>query len=134
MAHRINRKAFLSAKHSSHPLLSAYGQLVATELALKDHATEWPRGKRHDIPALLDDLCDPGLTALGAQLGLELAAILCTKTSGNSAPIQPSNYPELRYARHDSDYNGGTTNMHLLNLVKVIEDIIVQLRAKGVAI
>lgn len=133
MAHMMNRKAFLSAKDSSHPLLSAYGQLVATELALKDHsARAWPKG--HDVPKLLDDFADPGLTALGAQLRAELLAIPCTDISGNKAPVRPDKYPELRYTQHAEDHLGGATEANLLNLVKIVEDIIIQLRTKGVTI
>ncbi|MEW6288386.1 MAG: hypothetical protein AB1545_00895 [Thermodesulfobacteriota bacterium] len=134
MPHTMNRRAFLSARHSDQPLLAAYGQLVATELALKDHhhSAGWPKG--HDVPGLLGDLGDPGLTALGAQLRAELSAIPCTDTSGNTATVRPHKYPELRYTQHENDHTGGTTDANLLNLVKVVEDIIVQLRAKGVAI
>ena len=82
MSHTMNRTAFLSAKHSEHPLLSAYGQLVATELALKDNAVSWPRG--HDIPKMLADLADSGLTALSIQLQIALTAIPCTDQSGNN--------------------------------------------------
>jgi hypothetical protein len=128
----MNRKAFLAAKNSDQPLLAAYGQLVATELALKDHAAEWPKG--HDLPKLLDDFGDPGLTALGAQLRVALAAVPCTANSGNAASVRPDKYPELRYALHANDHAGGITDANLLELVTVAEDIIEQLRNKGVAI
>ena len=83
---------------------------------------------------MLDNFSDPGLTALSAQLRVNLAAIPCTDISGNAATVKPSKYPDLRYARHVSDHAGGTTDVHLQNLVVTVEDIIVQLRAKGVAI
>lgn len=132
MAHITNRRAFLAAKESGQPLLAAYGQLVAAELALKDHAAAWPKG--HDLPKLLDDFGDPGLTALGAQLRVGLSAVPCTANSGNAATVRPDKYPELRYVHHENDYAGGVTDISLLNLVKVVEDIIVQLRIKGVTI
>jgi len=132
MSHTMNRSAFLSAKQSGQPLLAAYGQLVAAELALKDHAAAWPKG--HDVPKMLDELDDPGLTALGAQLRARLSAIPCTDISGNAATVRPNNYPELRYAQHANDHAVGTTDAHLLILVRIVEDIIIQLRAKGVAI
>ena len=131
MPHTVNRTAFLSAKKSGQPLLSAYGQLVATELALKDHAC-WKNG--HDVPKMLDELSDPGLNSLSLQLRALLAAIPCTDISGNAATVRPNIYPDLRYARHASDHAGGTTDVHLQNLIVTVEDIIVQLRAKGVAI
>ncbi len=134
MSHSMNRKAFLSAQHCGHPLLSVYGQLVATELALKDHADQWPRGKGHDIPALLNDLEDPGLTALGAQLREELRVIPCTNNSGNAAIIAPAKYPELRYARLVGDYENGVADEQLVKLATVVGDIILQLRNKGVAL
>lgn len=132
MPHAMNRRAFLSAKDSGQPLLAAYCQLVATELALKDHAATWPGG--HDVPGYLDDLNDAGLTALSSQLRMELANIPCTGRTGNVAMIRPVSYPELRYAQHVSDHVGGTTDAILQNLVKVVEDIIVQLRNKGVVV
>lgn len=130
----MNRNSFLSARHSGQPLLSAYGQLVATELALKDHAPIWPRGAKHDISGLLDDLGDPGLTALGAQLRTELSSIPCTGITGTVTIVGSNKYPDLRYARHANDHAGGVTDVALQNLVTVIEDIIAQLRIKGVAI
>ncbi len=132
MPHTMNRKAFLSAKNSGEPLMAAYGQLVATELALKDHSTIWPKG--HDVIKLLDDLNDPGLTSLGALLRTELSAVPCTTTSGKPAMVRPEKYPELRYTQHQNDHTGGTSDAHLLKLVQVVEEIITQLRAKGVAI
>lgn len=132
MPHATNRIAFLSARQSDHPLLAAYGQLVATELALKDYSAGWPKG--HDVPKLLDDLGDPGLMSLSIQLRAELSAIPCTDISGNAATIRPDKYPELRYTQHANDHQGGTTDENLLNLVNVVDEIITQLRAKGVAI
>ncbi len=134
MSHSMNRKAFLSAQHCGHPLLSVYGQLVATELALKDYAGAWSQRKGHDIPAMLDDWGDPGLTALGAQLREELRVIPCTNNSGNAAVIAPAKYPELRYARLVGDYENGAAEEQLLKLATVVGDIILQLRNKGVAL
>lgn len=133
MPHATNRIAFLSARQSDHPLLAAYGQLVATELALKDYSAGWPK-ERHDVPKLLDDLGDPGLTSLSVQLRAELSAIPCTDLSGNAAMIRSNKYPDLRYTRHANDHQGGTTDENLRNLVNVVDEIITQLRAKGVAI
>ena len=94
MPHAVNRNAFLAAKGCGHLLLSAYGLLVAAELALKDHYRVW--NKKHDIPQMLDDLADPGLTALGAALRTSLGAIPCTHVDGNQASIPGNNYPHLR--------------------------------------
>jgi hypothetical protein len=132
MAHKVNRNAFLAAKGCGHALLSAYGQLIATELALKDQTGIW--GKGHDIAQMLDDMNDPGLTALGTQLRTRLSAIPCTTKQGKSAIIRQHMYPELRYARHINDHVGGTTDAHLDSLVQVVEDIIVQLHGKGISI
>ena len=132
MPHTVNRSAFLAAKNCGHLLLSAYGMLVATELALKDHSGVWK--KKHDIPQMLDDLADPGLTALGTTLRTSLGAIPCTNLDGNQASVPGNNYPYVRYARHASDHAGGTTDAHLQSLVQTVDDIIAQLRAKGVAV
>jgi hypothetical protein len=132
MPHAVNRNAFLAAKGCGHLLLSAYGLLVAAELALKDHYRVW--NKKHDIPQMLDDLADPGLTALGAALRTSLGAIPCTHVDGNQASIPGNNYPHLRYTRHASDFASGTTDEHLQELVQTVDDIIVRLRTKGVAV
>lgn len=132
MPHAINRAAFLAAKNSGQPLLSAYGQLVATELALKDNSPTWLKG--HDVPKMIDDLADPGLTALSAQLRVQLSDVPCTDISGNTAPVSSHNYPTLRYAHHLNENAGGITDGQLQNIISTVEDIIVQLRAKGVAI
>lgn len=132
MPHAFNRLAFLAAKASGQPLLSAYCQLVATELALKDHSASWPKG--HDVPKMLEDFSDPGLTALSVQLRAHLSGIPCTDISGNSSVISSNKYPELRYAHHVNDRSGGITDAHLVNLVETVEDIIIQLRTKGVTI
>jgi len=128
----MNRAAFLAARNSGQLLLSAYGQLVATELALKDNSSIWIRG--HDVPKMLDDLGDSGITALSMQLRANLSAIPCTNLTGNEAPVSPDKYPNLRYTRHVNDHAAGTTDVYLQNLVSTVEDIIIQLRAKGVAI
>jgi hypothetical protein len=132
MSHAVNRNAFLSAAGCGHPLLSAYGLLVATELGLKDHAAIWQGG--HNVPKMLDAHNDPGLTALGAQLRTELAAIPCTDLRGNPAPVAVNRYPDLRYTRHAEDFVGGTTDPDLQKLVQTVQDIILQLRAKGVPV
>jgi hypothetical protein len=132
MPHAMNRKAFLSAKNSGEPLMAAYGQLVATELALKDHSTVWPKG--HDVVNLLDDLNDPGLTSLGALLRTELSVVPCTTIAGGAAMVRPEKYPDLRYTQHQNDHTGGTTDAHLLRIVQIVEEIIIQLRNRGVAI
>jgi len=132
MPHVVNRSAFLAARGCGHVLLTAYGLLVATELGLKDHSGAW--GKSHDVPQMLDDIGDPGLTALGTALRTALAAIPCTDIRGNPASVPGHKYPHLRYARHANDHAGGTTDAHLRSLVQTVDDIIVQLRAKGVAV
>jgi len=83
---------------------------------------------------MLDDLSDPGLTALSAQLRVQLSGVPCTDQSGNASPVSPNNYPTLLYSHHVNDNTEGITDAHLQNLVSTVEDIIVQLRAKGIAI
>jgi hypothetical protein len=132
MAHRVNRRAFLAVRGTGEPLLAIYGLLVAAELALKDHSGAWE--KKHDVPQMLDDLADPGLTALGATLRILLASVPCTSSDGNPATVPANSYPHLRYARHADDYAGGVSNIHLNNLTTIAEDLLGQLRAKGVAV
>lgn len=132
MPHTVNRNAFLAARGCGHPLLAAYGLLVATELALKDKDRVW--NMRHNVPQMLVGYNDPGLTALGTALSVALNAIPCTNLDESQGTIPASNYPYLRYACHASDYTGGTTDTHLQSLVQTVEDIILQLRANGVEV
>ena len=132
MSHAVNRTAFLTAKGCGHQLLSAYGLLVATEIALKDHSGCWR--KKHDVPQMLDDLLDTGLTALGVTLRTSLSAIPCTDITGGQASVPGNNYPYMRYALHENDFAGGVTDAHLGAIIQTEEDIIAQLRAKGVAV
>ena len=132
MPHAINRKAFLSINNPDEPLVTAYCQLVATELALKDHAAQWPSG--HDLLQLLNNLNDPGLVSLGASLRTELSAVPCTTIKGDTAMVRPDRYPELRYTQHQNDYTGGATDEQLRNIVQIVEDVIKQLRYSGVTI
>jgi hypothetical protein len=115
MSHKMNRTAFLAAKNSGQPLLAAYGQLVAAEIGLKDHAVTWLAGH---------DLHNFGLNSLPfhaqiVQAILQRFALILTL----NCVILGTN-----------DHAGGTTDAHLLTLVRTVEDIIVQLRAKGVAL
>ena len=105
---------------------------MATELALKDHITPWKKG--HDIPQLLNYFNDPGLTSLGIQLHNELSAVKCTDLAGNTATVRPEKYPELRYVRHVSDFQGGSSDAQLQSLIRTADDIITQLRSRGVAV
>ena len=130
MPHTVNRKAFLAASICGHPLLTAYGMLVATELALKDKSGHWK--KKHDIPQMLADLGDPGITGLVSQLRADLSSIPCTNLDGLPDMTRPQVYPDLRYARCANDHTGGTTDTDIQKVVKTVSDIIIQLRKKGI--
>ncbi len=131
MPHTINRAAFLSARTSGHPLLAAYCMLVAVELALKDADPTWRKG--HNVPQLLTQQNDPGLTSLAAQLESNLQNIPCTiGPTTVSAPVRKDNYPELRYMRHVDDHADGIGNKPLLDLLNTIDDIVTQLRARTI--
>lgn len=132
MPHVANRNAFLAARNCGHPLLCAYGLLVATELALKDQSGQWK--KKHDIPQMLTDLGDPGLTGLVSQLRADLSSIPCTNIEGLPDTARPQVYPDLRYARCANDHPGGATDADFRKLVEVVNDIIIQLGKKGVPV
>jgi len=133
----MNITSFLSANISIYPLLSAYGQLAALELALKDYfnvqKNQWQGG--HDVPQLLADLLDSGTISLSTQLRTKISSIPCTDNKGNHSQIRPDKYPDLRYVRHKNDFfTHGVSDKELEGLVLLIKQIISAVRNLGVKI
>jgi hypothetical protein len=104
MAHKYPRNAFLTVGngHGNHVLVRLYSVLVAMELALKDAnraiAGTWSSG--HDVPTMMSAYD----AALGGSLGVALSQLRCTDKFGNTAPVATSNYPHIRYLRHETDF------------------------------
>ena len=133
MPHAHNRAAFLSVKGCGHTLLEIYGQLVAVELALKDHSAQWLCG--HDVPRMLTELNDAGLTAVAVELGTELQAQHCTGIDGLCSQARSNKYTDLRYLRHESDFGTGhSTDAGLQKLLDAVQQVIKQLPQAGVSI
>lgn len=76
-----------------------------------------------------------GLNSLSVQLANRLGQLACTDKAGAASWVSAWNYPVLRYLRHESDFGPGTaTDASLQQLLQVVDDIIAQLHAQGVAI
>jgi len=138
MSHSYNRKAFKLAfllNGNGSILLSIYSKLVCIELALKDDqqikTQKWP-ATSHNISGLLNNL---NLNSEGIKFNNALKKIKCTDIKGkNLESIKETNYPALRYMNHDSDISGGSTDLDLTELNIIIDDIILQMKSKGVVI
>lgn len=127
MAHSYSRSAFKIVSRTP-PLAYIYNSLVAVELALKDHLHPPWRGG-HDIPDLLSAV---GEGALGVQLQGALGKLHCTSRNGSSALVPASNFPAIRYLRHESDFAGTSSENDILGAVAVVDDIRARLPMRGV--
>ncbi|MDX1959649.1 MAG: hypothetical protein SFU98_13825 [Leptospiraceae bacterium] len=138
MGHLYNIKAFKLAftlNGQGSLLLSIYSKLVCIELALKDNqqqnTTIWP-ALSHNVSGLLNNIA---LNSLGIRFNNALKKIKCTDRNGNNLQsINERNYPALRYMNHDSDISGGSSDSDLTELDIIVDDIIIQMRNKGVFI
>jgi hypothetical protein len=114
MAHLYNRNAFANGISLSAPLLSTYCQLCCVEMLLVQYLNRngIPQKGTHDIPVLLTTLAsqsgikpsDVGtINGLSSELMTKLTALKCqgVKSIGN---VRASQYPDMRYVRHDSDF------------------------------
>lgn len=139
MPHAYNRQAFGSVvRHSFDPahdewlrLLALYGALVRLELALKDHDASL-RSQGHDVCRMLQDI---GVDASHVdQLGNRLQALWCVHKNGTIVPVEPKQYPGIRYLCHESDFPGRTKTRQLEEALDVLRDIEQELASKGIAL
>ena len=99
----------------------------------KDHSAQWLRG--HNVPGMLTELNDAGLTAVAVELGTELQAQHCTDRYGQCSQPRSCKYPDLRYLRHESDFGTGhSTDAGLQKLLDAVQQVIKQLPQAGVSI
>ncbi len=119
---------------SGNILLSLYCKLVVLELLLKDYQyggmAQWERG--HDVPSMLTNLSDPGITSLAIQLRTALSCLTCTLPDGTEGQVAARSFPDLRYLRHASDYPGKSTDNEIQSALVLANDIEVALTAQGV--
>lgn len=122
--HRFNRRVFFQLDAAS-PLLRLYTQLVALELYVKERLPSWVRG--HDVCTLLQDgTYATDIATLAFQLGQLVASLHCTDRTGLTATVG-SQYPNLRYLQHDSDFAHGSSDQDLQQALAVLDDLIEEL-------
>lgn len=127
MGHRYNIAAFEAVRAEGNPpLVRLYCGLVVIELALKDGRSPWQSG--HDVASMLAEI---GETSLSVQLRGRIGELKCTAKDGTEAPVGPSQYPNIRYIRHESDFPGTVMDIDLNTALAVVADIVVSLRQKG---
>lgn len=128
MPHTINRCAFRDCD-ASEPSFRLYTLLVAIELALKDRLSPYKSG--HDLHRLAGFAVSPMPAGLSAQLtGLTacLGSLLCTSLQGTQVPVDPANYPVIRYVRHDKDFPGSTTENLVQQALAAARQLVQELR------
>jgi hypothetical protein len=119
--------AFESASQGTQILLRLYCNLISIELRLKDARPQWQSG--HDIGSMLADI---GEAALSVQLRTKLSALKCTARDGTEVPVDPAQYPHIRYLRHETDFPGAVKDADLDDAVLLIPDILLSMRNKGI--
>jgi hypothetical protein len=129
MPHQYNRLAFQAGMAGANALLSLYCSLVDLELALKDHfqPTGWRGGHR-----VIDWIDELGEAALAVQLMDRLGRLQCTARNGTQAFVHGNLYPDLRYLRHSNDWQGASTDVQLDDALRLVGDVRIALRARGV--
>ena len=55
----------------------------------------------------------------------------CTARNGLEAPVDPMQYPHVRYLRHESDFPGAVTDADISAVLELIPDIILVMKQKG---
>lgn len=113
MALKKNIQSFKKCSESDD-LVGAYRLLVALELALKNQGlTSTGSRSGHDVPGLLQSAAMAPSGAISAQLIGHAAAlrnqlqlITCVGLKAASQLVPADNYPYMRYARMDGDWNG----------------------------
>lgn len=119
---------------SGNALLSLYCKLVVLELILKDYqygeTARWEQG--HDVPTMLTNLIDPGITSLATQLRTALSSLTCTLIDGTEGQVAARSFPDLRYLRHASDFPGKSTDNEIQSALMLASDIEIALKAQGV--
>jgi hypothetical protein len=132
--HTTNRSAFRDCD-ASEPSFRLYTLLVAIELALKDKISPFRSG--HDLHRLAGFAVTPMSPGLSTQLtGLTacLGVLLCTSLQGLQVPIDPANYPGLRYIRHDRDFPGASSETSVKQALDTARQLVQELRLAGVEI
>ena len=75
-----------------------------------------------------------GLQAQLTSLDQTLRLLVCT-FKGNPAPVDPANYPGIRYLRHATDgHVGNTTNADVLQALNDAKQLVIELRSAGVQV
>ena len=132
MPHTYNIRAFKNAALGiSNPLLRLYCSLVELELAIKDHLQQQPSGSwknGHRVTVWLTDL---GESSLSTQLSTQLSVLYCTNKNGDEANVQATQYPDLRYLRHETDFPFKSTDAQLNDALSIVRDIKIRLRGRG---
>jgi hypothetical protein len=114
MYREANRASFLG-RNGSSCLAATYGKLVAIEITIKDimGASAQPSWK-HNLPTILTSFAahrasvnppvsSASLNSLAAQLGNQLARLICKNLEGNRSSVPRHSYPHMRYLLHEWD-------------------------------
>ena len=104
------------------------------ELALKDRHTKFPHG--HDLSVLTQSTVTvaSGLQAQLTTLERLLKALYCTHR-GARTPLDPAQYPSLRYLRHEKDgFLGDSSDADIRAALVAAEQLVKELANAGVSV
>jgi len=132
--HTTNQAAFRDCD-ANNPCFRLYTLLVAIEFALNDALATFPHG--HDLARLVPQVVTTMPSGLQAQLtSLDgaLRSLVCT-FRGRPAPVDPANYPGIRYLRHANDgHVGHTTDADVVQALNDARQLVNELRSAGVQV
>lgn len=131
MLHRYNINAFLKGSGSGSPLVEAYNKLVAIELAIKGNIAQSSGVWGNIGHRIISEIAKED-TSFSTQLGNLLTQLKTRKQNGSIGSVSSSNYPELRYLVHISDFPiDGNDDSKIISLLQKIDDTILFLRSRG---
>jgi hypothetical protein len=132
--HATNQRAFRDCD-SKEPFFRLYTLLVATEIAMKNRLPTFEHG--HDLASLIPKAVtgmSAGLQAQLTSLDAALRALICTHRGARSG-LNPTQYPGLRYLRHEKDgFVGDSSEAAIAQALRDAEQLVEELRRVGVTL
>lgn len=105
---------------------------MALEITLKD----WDRSNyayAHKVAQMIRAFGDPTLSNQADALELALGSMYCTHRDGTQRNVSPERYPDIRYLRHEVDFPGTTTDVHLHDAIIALDALLAELhRQRGI--
>jgi hypothetical protein len=133
--HVTNQSAFLSMD-ATNLVFNSYCRLVALELALKGINTIH-YSRLHNVAGMIQAQYahHSAVCAAANALSATLSRITCSGRDGKPTPVSHSKYPDLRYARCDTDFSASNTpTSTLVNLKTTLDNLLAALHKEGLCL